>query len=719
VKLIPELRRRNVFRMAVLYVLAAWVVMQVAGVLMDLGVLTAALGPWVMWVLVIGFPIALVFSWLFEITPEGLAREKDVPEGAPVTHITGRRMDFIVIAVLSAGLILFAYDKWWTGPPPERSVAVLPFVNMSADQESTYFATGVADTILNMLAQVPGLHVAARTSSFQPRLNGMGAGEICDLLGVSAVLEGSVQRQGNRLRITAQLINADDESYLWSRNFDRDYGDVFAIQDEIAQAVTSALQLSLLGDTKQRIDREDTDNLEAFETFSRAMANLESPTTDSVQRAVAQLQHAIELDPDFARAHVMLGRAYHDPRYWAWSELSEEEIAARVRQQANTALQIAPGMSTALTLLAGMTYDTDAKRQLYLEALDNDPNNTYVLRRYANHLYYQENQFDEAIALGEKIIRLDPLDESNYSSLGRKQAFLSRPRACLDTTSRGLGKVPESVVIRDQAALCYFLLGDYRSAIALKYETLQIDSQDFWNRSHIGLLYLMSGMPDEAAHWLDSAAAASPPDDDIRRVKPLLLDVYYQRNDEAVFAELRQRVLDSNEIDPYYFNPARTLFVEYGAMLGRLDEVVATFEEVYPHLFADPPSNLNSDYGSDWNELFATGLALLRSGDVVRGDRLMRSAMEKRDTWDGMLFVYLYGVAGRLALGETDAALEKLRAFSKNKWYIGLGELIVLRHSRLYDPIRNEPEFIALLEAYDQNQTEQRRLLQAMDLPIN
>ena len=159
--LVSELRRRNVFRMGVLYVVAAWLIMQVAGVLMDLGALPVAIGPWVLVLLVIGFPIALVFSWLFEITPEGLALEKDVPEGASITHVTGRRLDFIVIAVLSAGLILFAYDKWWVPAPAEASIAVLPFKNLSADPEQEYFAEGIAEEILDVLARTPGLTVIA------------------------------------------------------------------------------------------------------------------------------------------------------------------------------------------------------------------------------------------------------------------------------------------------------------------------------------------------------------------------------------------------------------------------------------------------------------------------------------------------------------------------------------------------------------------------------
>jgi TolB-like protein len=208
--LITELRRRNVFRMAVLYVVAAWVVMQVAGVLMELGALPSAVGPWILAGLVIGFPIALVFSWLFEITPEGLTLEKDVPEGASITHITGRRMDFIVISMLSAAVILFAWHTWWPSAPTDKSIAVLPFTNASAAEENAaFFANGIHDEILTQLARIASLKVISRASVMEYRDSPKNLREIGAELGVTSILDGQVLRAGNRLQIKVQLINAE------------------------------------------------------------------------------------------------------------------------------------------------------------------------------------------------------------------------------------------------------------------------------------------------------------------------------------------------------------------------------------------------------------------------------------------------------------------------------------------------------------------------------
>ena len=269
--LVAELRRRNVLRMAVLYVLAAWVVMQVAGVLMDLGALPAAIGPWVLAVLVIGFPVVLIFSWLFEITPEGLALEKDVPEGTSITHITGRRMDFIVIALLSAAVLLFAYDKWWIGPPAEQSVAVLPFVAMSSGEDDGYFADGLTEEILNSLTQLPQLQVTARTSSFFFKGKDIPVPEVASLLNVAHVVEGSVRRDGERLRITSQLIRAADGIHLWSQTYDRKSEDIFAIQQDIAEKVAGALNVVLDDEARERMNAMRINNVDAFIAYQKGL----------------------------------------------------------------------------------------------------------------------------------------------------------------------------------------------------------------------------------------------------------------------------------------------------------------------------------------------------------------------------------------------------------------------------------------------------------------
>ncbi|MCZ6826123.1 MAG: adenylyl cyclase, partial [Gammaproteobacteria bacterium] len=235
--IVRELKRRNVFRMAVLYMVAAWLIMQVTEVLITLANLPHWIGPTIIWLLAIGFPISLIFSWFYELTPEGISLEKDIDPEQSITHVTGRRLDFIIISMLIAAVILFAYDKWWTRGPPEKSIAVLPFMNMSDDPEQEYFSDGISEELLNVLAKIPGLRVVARSSSFQFKGENRDIIDIGQQLNVAHVLEGSVRRAGGQLRITAQLIDASNGFHLWSETYDRELVNIFAVQDEIAAAI--------------------------------------------------------------------------------------------------------------------------------------------------------------------------------------------------------------------------------------------------------------------------------------------------------------------------------------------------------------------------------------------------------------------------------------------------------------------------------------------------
>lgn len=713
--LISEIKRRNVLRMAALYLGSAWLIMQVVDLLIDRGPLPESLGPITLMVLAIGLPIALILSWFYEITPEGVTLDENIRAGE-AQPVRGQRLNSVVIAVMAAALLLFAYDKWWTGPPPVRSVAVLPFDTLSTDAEAMHLGSGVADTILNMLVTIPDLHVASRTSSFQPRLEGLSVPEIAALLGVTAVLEGSVQRQGDKLRITAQLIDAETDNHLWSQIFDRDYMDLFDIQDEIAEAVASALELSLLSDSRQRIDREETDNLAAFEEYSKAMENLRVRTFDSVPKAAEQLQRAIELDPDFARAHALLGHVYLSTRYGASTKLNEQELAERARESAKSALKIAPGMSMALTVLGNVTVDVDAKGELYREAVANGPNDEFALQAYARYLSRVDNLTDEPIELAERLVELDPLDEKHHWLLAQLQTMQFKIPEALATIARGKQKVPDSIELRDMEAFCHFEIGNYAEAIVAKYETLAIDPKEFINRWSIATLYLLVDMPDEAELWFERAAETAPEKfrSGMQLIHRTMLDVYYLRNDEEVFAAF-------HHWPPFSFGLEQRgvyeIFIEYGVRLGRMDEVLVKFEQLSPHLFTVPPTPSPLD-GID---LYGTTLALLRNGEAEKAEPLVRAAFEWINARKEAGFYTSPLVADLLlAQGKTAEALESFRQYvANNKFFIsGNGAQFLYRNSSLYDPIRGEPEFIGLLADYDQNAKEQRELLQSMDLPI-
>ncbi|MDH3902866.1 MAG: hypothetical protein OES90_06560, partial [Xanthomonadales bacterium] len=269
-----ELKRRNVFKVAVAYIIVAWLLLQVSDTLVPALHLPEWFNSGVAFVLIIGFPIAMIFAWAFEMTPEGIKKEKDVDRSQSITNVTSQKLNNVIIGVLVLALVYFAIDKFILAPgrtlpgsdqisqqasdhtaetneksaltPVEvtpdsieannKSIAVLPFVNMSSDPEQEYFSDGLSEELLNLLVKIPELHVAARTSSFSFKGQSIEIPEIASRLNVDHVLEGSVRKSGNQLRITAQLIQADNGYHLWSETYDRQLDNIFQIQDEIAHA---------------------------------------------------------------------------------------------------------------------------------------------------------------------------------------------------------------------------------------------------------------------------------------------------------------------------------------------------------------------------------------------------------------------------------------------------------------------------------------------------
>ena len=270
--LISELKRRNVIRVALLYLVAAWVILQVSQLLFDVLKLPDWTSRLVLGLLMLGFPLSLIFSWVYELTPEGLKREHEIDRNQSVTTTTARKLDMVVGALLVVAIGMLAFDRYVgprthsrqvtvesrtatpaaaVAPPRARtgpaSIAVLPFVNMSDDKANDYFSDGLSEELLNVLAKVQGLRVIARTSSFAFKGKDATIADVAKTLGVDHVLEGSVRKSGDRVRITAQLIRAADSSHLWSETYDRTLQDVFAIQDEISGEVVDALKVRLLG----------------------------------------------------------------------------------------------------------------------------------------------------------------------------------------------------------------------------------------------------------------------------------------------------------------------------------------------------------------------------------------------------------------------------------------------------------------------------------------
>ena len=363
--LVAELKRRNVIRMAGLYLVGAWLLVQVASTLFPaFGVPGWALRALVI-VLALGFSPAVVFAWLYEFTPDGLKRDADVSPETSIAPQTARRMDRIIIAALILALVYFGFDKFVLSPrraatavtaqptqakpaapvpsSDRKSIAVLAFINMSADRDNEYFSDGIAEEILNSLAKVKGLKVAGRTSSFSFKGKNQDLREIGRVLGVAHILEGSVRKQGDKVRVTAQLIRSEDGIHLWSETYDGDLKDVFALQESIARAITGELKVVLEGKQATRLVDTGTGNPEAYALYLQATSIFNRRDGDHFPEAIAALESATRLDPKYARAYARLTSLY--AVLSSYSDANSADAHAKVLEYAQKASALDPTLA--------------------------------------------------------------------------------------------------------------------------------------------------------------------------------------------------------------------------------------------------------------------------------------------------------------------------------------------------------------------------------------
>jgi len=325
-----ELKRRNVIRIALFYGAGAWVVLQVADVL--LGIIEAPEGSLRLLaiVLALGFPFALVLAWAFEITPEGIRRDRDLPEDGRASAEAARKLNVATIVLLLLAIALLSWNMFGNraappvqqavprtaAPPPgpagtlDLSIAVLPFVNMSQDPANEYFSEGLSEEVLNVLARIEDFRVAGRTSSFAFKGQNQDLRAIGERLGVANILEGSVRRQGDRVRVTAQLIDTRTGYHLWSDNYDRELDDIFAIQDDIATEVVRALRRTLLPGDAQVISQSAKGDVEAYNLYLRGQFHARLRTPEGLRRALEEFQQALLVDPGYAPPYAGIAMVY-------------------------------------------------------------------------------------------------------------------------------------------------------------------------------------------------------------------------------------------------------------------------------------------------------------------------------------------------------------------------------------------------------------------------
>jgi TolB-like protein/Tfp pilus assembly protein PilF len=426
--LLSELKRRNVFRMAVLYALSSWLIMQVAEVLMTLAALPEWTGQATLVVLAIGFPIALVFSWFYELTPEGLSLEKEVPAGESITHLTGRRMDFIVIAVLSAALIVFAYDKWWISGSPITSVAVLPLADFGMESDQQYLADGMTEVLTAQLGQIQSLQVVSRTSAMHYKDTTKLLPQIAKELGVDAIVEGSLQPAGDKIRFTMQLVDGRTDRHLWARSYQRDLRDILTLQGEIARAIAREIQLTLAPETEVQLTRDRAADPGAVRLWTVGNHHMEKLDGESLQQALQAFREAADRDPSFAPAYAGIAHVYVTIGSWHTEE-TPESVLPLAKEAAETALRLDPYLADAhfaLGMINWLDWQWKAALRDFQRSLELNPTNATGLLWYTNFLA-SLGRHEEAVETGMQAVRLDPLSPAAYNELAFALWFAGKP----------------------------------------------------------------------------------------------------------------------------------------------------------------------------------------------------------------------------------------------------------------------------------------------------
>ena len=457
-----ELKRRNVVRVGLAYGIAGWVFLQVADLVLE----NIEAPSWVIQALMLfvllGFIASLVIAWAYEITPEGIKKESEVDRSQSIAGHTGKKLDRIIIGFLVLAVAVLLVDRSMSPTkkepdttsedavvqvsqagddntllqeqalPSDPSIAVLPFTDMSPDQDQGYFSDGISEELLNLLVRVDGLKVASRTSSFTYKGSNQNLAEIASELKVDHVLEGSVRKADNRIRITAQLIDAKTDRHLWSESFDRELVDIFAIQDEIANAIVAALsaELGILQDTPAISVDTVTKNLDAYELYLKARGLFLA--RQQLEESIALYERAVELDPDFARAWEGLAAVYAVVESWGFRGRDWDGLAI---QAAERALELDPGLSTPWAVMGQVASN----------------NGDYV----------------SSMAKTDRAIQLDPANATNflwrgisYSTLGFQAESIADLKHCLEID-------PAYANCKRHLALAYMIVNEDETALSL------------------------------------------------------------------------------------------------------------------------------------------------------------------------------------------------------------------------------------------------------------
>jgi TolB-like protein len=672
-----ELKRRNVYRIAVAYAVVGWLLLQVATQVFPFFDIPSWVVRLVVLLLIVGFPIAVVCSWAFELTPEGIKREGEVDRGQSITRQTGRKLTalIIVVAAVASGVMLFRFLHSQQGIAPgkqtplaaeidSKSIAVLPFESLSEDKSNSYFTDGIQDEILTRLALIADLKVISRTSTQRYKSSPGNLPQIAQQLGVANILEGSVQKESEHVRINVQLIKAANDSLLWADSFDRKLTDIFSVESEVAIAIADQLRAKLTGREAQVIAAKPTDNPEAYDAYLRGLAyNLKTANSAANSRGAQKyLRAAVQLDPKFALAWTLL--SFVDARGYLTQTLQPTvALQEEARQAVATALALDPSLGEAL----------HAKGYYYYACL---------------------KDYDTAVRYFEQARPLLP----NSSRIPESLAYVTRRRGQWDRSESYFNEAerldPRNVYVLGQRGQSYIALRHFPEALRKFDQILEI-------------------MPDDM-DTLAAKASVAQAQGDLPRASALLAPLHPVADDSNVlYAQVYQAILErrSAQVIPRLKEILAKPDPDWGYFYGELRFWLGWAQEVAgDHAAAEGSwrkargdlEPFLKEQPENYNLLYDLALTDMGLGDKASALTLSQRAMAvmpiEKDAFDGPAPIEILArVAAQL--GEPDraiAALQKLLSIPY-EGPLGGGQApltpALLRLDPMFDPLRNDPRF--------------------------
>jgi TolB-like protein/Tfp pilus assembly protein PilF len=674
-----ELKRRNVFRVAIAFLIVAWLLLQVVDILVPILTLPDWVGRFFFLLLVIGFPIALLFAWAFELTPEGVKLEKNVDRSESITPKTGRKLDFTIIGVLVVALGVSMYANFdeevesdnvstttaielddesagvsiMTG---KASIAVLPFANRSADESDEFFVDGMHDDLLTQLAKISALKVISRTSVLQYRDTEKSMKVIGDELGVTTLLEGGVQRAGDRIRINVQLIDADTDEHIWAETYNRELtvDNIFEIQEEISKEIAGALHAALSPDEEKRIADRPTQNLMAYEAYLVGRQRLATRNMAAVAESVEYFEAAIAEDDNFAEAYAALVEARMVQNNSG--VLSREDMLDYARPLVARIESIGREFGMGYTVTAALAeYEGDLKRAeaLYQKAIEVGPSETTP--RVWFGLLHQNftGDFEAALHMYDVARELDPvstLAKYNYSA---HLANLGGRDESLDVLQKALEDAPNNSTARMfYGEVLVYSFGRFADGLRELQRAAVVDDPAL---SYVGFVFTDLGDFDSARLWHEAYAREYP---DAGFAKSIEIRLFHAEGRLRDAAELAERMLGFSR-DTIFEPELLRAIRDYKISEDDYADAFYWYQEIFPELLQDDPDVHRA------NIMAAVDLTLLLKM-AGREDELLVIAEKSQDLIDSMPRMALYGI-GLLdvelyaILGDRDSAIKSLK----------------------------------------------------------